>query len=339
MEEKGTDVVTALLGRQANIRLADARRYVEYVERILWSDNPPKVEDVSILPWCQGGVAQFLPFASRCYQLLGHKVICRFADQVSLNRVGALFAHLEQHNWSDSQSALEICSIGDNIEIRQGSRVLKVADPASLANAMRLVIADICLSFSPDEWAVHAAAVQHGGRAVLMPGPTGCGKSTLVLGLSAAGATLLGDDTVAMASGTLDIRAMPFPICIKQGAWNIVDALLDHSGRVEEGRRYDGVAVRWLSPSAGVRLAKADARATAEHIVFPRYLPDYPTRLSTLDTDDALCRLIPALHALGEGLTPSKVERLIAWTGRLSCFELRFSELDEGVEAVWRLLS
>lgn len=45
-----------------------------------------------------------------------------------------------------------------------------------------------------------ATAVAIGGRALLIEGPPGCGKTTLTLGLIDRGATLIGDDGVALSS-------------------------------------------------------------------------------------------------------------------------------------------
>jgi hypothetical protein len=131
---------------------------------------------------------------------------------------------------------------------------------------------------------------------------------------------------------------MPFPLCIKRGAWPIADRLLGPAGRFAEGRRCDGVAVRWLAPSAGVHIAAPDALATAEHLVFPAFSPDARTELRRLDADEVLQRLVPALHPLGAGLTADKVERLIGWAERLACFELHFARLEEGVAAIRDLL-
>lgn len=58
-----------------------------------------------------------------------------------------------------------------------------------------------------------ATAVAIGGRALLVEGPPGCGKSTLALALIDRGAALIGDDGVALSvrDGTL-WAAPPEPI-------------------------------------------------------------------------------------------------------------------------------
>ena len=56
---------------------------------------------------------------------------------------------------------------------------------------------------------VHATAVAHGGRALLLRGPAGAGKSALALEMIALGAALVADDrTVLTAAGGV-LRAAP----------------------------------------------------------------------------------------------------------------------------------
>ena len=54
-----------------------------------------------------------------------------------------------------------------------------------------------------------ATAVAIGGRAVLIEGPPGCGKSTLALSLVDRGAVLVGDDGVAIEQGKGELVARP----------------------------------------------------------------------------------------------------------------------------------
>jgi hypothetical protein len=58
-----------------------------------------------------------------------------------------------------------------------------------------------------------------------------------------------------------------------------------------------------------------------------------------LDCDETLRHLVPSLHALGTGLTASKVDRLIVWAKSRASFELRYSRLEDAVAAVSELTS
>ena len=56
-----------------------------------------------------------------------------------------------------------------------------------------------------------STAVAIGGRALLIEGPAGIGKSSLALALIDRGATLIGDDGIALAKRTGQLWALPAP--------------------------------------------------------------------------------------------------------------------------------
>jgi len=56
-----------------------------------------------------------------------------------------------------------------------------------------------------------ATAVAIGGRALLIEGPPGSGKSSLALALIDRGATLIGDDGIALQERTGELWASPAP--------------------------------------------------------------------------------------------------------------------------------
>jgi hypothetical protein len=72
---------------------------------------------------------------------------------------------------------------------------------------------------------LHAAAVEIGGRAILLAGPSGAGKSTLAAALAARGHRLLADDVCAVRredDGTLAV----LPSCFRLRLWrDTLDAL------------------------------------------------------------------------------------------------------------------
>ena len=63
----------------------------------------------------------------------------------------------------------------------------------------------------PDELVLQATAVAIGGRALVIEGPPGAGKSTLALALIDRGAKLIGDDGVTLTAKNGRLVASPPP--------------------------------------------------------------------------------------------------------------------------------
>jgi hypothetical protein len=338
---RASEAVADLVARRSGLGLAKARNYVEEVEHTLW---PPaalasEVRAERMLNWRRDGPQGAEPFAVRRYRLLDESFLCRFLDPAALELAAEAFAHLDHSSSEPAVAAFDIGVTGGQVRISCGQEWLNEAvAPEALVNVLRLVLADASLAASGDDWAMHAAAVVQDGRAVLLPGVAGRGKSTLALGLSAAGCTVFGDDTIVLSGNTLEVRALPFPLCVKRGSWEIAEALLGKSGTVIEGRRLDGLSVRWLPRSAGVNLAQPDAQAGVSCIVFPRFEKSAVTCAERLDCDETLRRLVPGLHALGAGLTAGKVEKLISWVRTRACFDLVYPDTKAGVAAVKELM-
>lgn len=193
------------------------------------------------------------------------------------------------------------------------------------------------LQRSRDFGAIHAAAVGRNGHSVLLPGASGSGKSTAAAALVAAGLQLLGDDTVVLAGDGLAARAVPFAICLKRGAWNLLAGRFPDLAEQPVYDRIDGRRVRYLVPPRVAADARSEAGWPVSAIVFLRRENGGAAELSALPPFEALQRLLKGFYPLADGLDPEKVERLLGWIGRTPSFELRFSSLEDCVAHVGAL--
>ncbi|KAK0358481.1 hypothetical protein LTR94_035283, partial [Friedmanniomyces endolithicus] len=73
---------------------------------------------------------------------------------------------------------------------------------------------------------LHAAAVERGGRAIVMTGESGAGKSTLATLLGARGWRFMGDEFVLLDPATGMIHAFPRLVSLKNRAIAAVAAAL-----------------------------------------------------------------------------------------------------------------
>jgi hypothetical protein len=217
-----------------------------------------------------------------------------------------------------------------------GGRVIDRCGRADgVAPMVKVRLLTAALDASRDAFAIHAAALGAGSRCLLIPGRSGAGKSTLSARLASDGLSFLGDDTAVLTDGTPRVRPLPLPIALKPGSWPLLrdrtPGLLD----LPVHWRADGKAVRyWIPPAA----ARPTRRALpVGWIVFPAFAPGSAAALYPLSAEAALKRLSAGLAPLGAGLTPDKLDRLIAWADRVPAFELRFGALDDASHLLSRL--
>jgi hypothetical protein len=228
---------------------------------------------------------------------------------------------------------LELLECAGGFSIRREGRPFAACE--RLDQAVPLVkscLIELAFGRSGDFGAVHAAALHRNGRCILLAGASGAGKSTLTAALVAAGFELMADDTTVLARDTLEARAVPFAICLKEGAWELLRTRFpDLDGRPIHDR-LDGKKVRYLLPAADHVWAKPAMRSRVDSLVFLNRVPEPKSSLRPIDRVDALSRLAREFCPLGDGLTAEKMEQLVAWIGAVDCLELRYSPLDDGVE-------
>lgn len=232
----------------------------------------------------------------------------------------------------------------DLIEDANGFSVRREGRPyascARLDQAVPLIkscLVEQALGRSGDFGAIHAAALSRNGSCILLVGPSGAGKSTLTAALVAAGFELMADDTTVLARDSLEARPVPFAICLKEGAWELLRSRFPDLGRRPIHDRLDGKKVRYLLPTSGYAWAKPTARRRVTGLVFLNRVPQARSSLQSIDRADALGRLAKEFCPLGEGLTAQKMEQLVNWIGAVDCLELRYSPLDDGVERLTKL--
>jgi hypothetical protein len=331
-------VLAAMLAEGARISQDQADQHVGQIESLLWPTPGSASEGEGVLRWVKSELPAAQPLETRRYRLLDLVFDCAFADSMARDQAAAAFAHLEvPPNKPAAARFLASTQAGEILVWRGGSRLDTPHRPEAMVNLLRLAFAEAALACSTEGWAVHAGAVARGAQAVLLPGPAGTGKSTLTLGLGAAGWTVYGDDTVLLTSA-LEVRPLPLPLCVKRGTWPTAEMLLGSARRGVPGRRPDGVDVRWLPYGDLLAMAPPEARTVVSHIVFPVFEPGARTTLQPLDVEAVLPRLVPGLHALGPSLAPERVEQLIAWAASRPCFELRHPSLAEAVAVLERLV-
>jgi HprK-related kinase A len=178
----------------------------------------------------------------------------------------------------------------------------------------------------------HAAVVERDGFALLLPGHSGVGKSTLCAALVTVGWRLLSDELALLDPDDDRLRPLARPISLKNQSIDIVKGLApDVTFGPTATDTAKGRVAHMKPPASSVR--RAGQSASPRLIVFPRFVPDAPLRLAPLSKTKMFFRL--AETALNYDMHGEQgfraMTRLI---DACSCYELEYSSLDEAVGAV-----
>jgi Coenzyme PQQ synthesis protein D (PqqD) len=286
------------------------------------------------------------PFAAVCrsrYRLLDTVFELRFASAELAAYTARFLAPLRDRGADTGDAVIiDVRENGEHYALYHGDRLLeRWVARHELVPAAKIVLVMAALERSGDFGALHAGAAcrRLEGPCVVIAGPSGAGKSTLVAGLTTSGFHSLGDDTIALDRHTLAVRPVPFGICLKDGAWDLLSARIPELSDLPVHRRLDGKRVKYLVPSNAPAALGRAAFNPACAVIFPIRVESGGAELIRLSPAEALTRLAPEFCPLGGELTTESVDRLIGWVRGMTCLEMRYSLLDDGIKAIGELSS
>lgn len=171
-------------------------------------------------------------------------------------------------------------------------------------------------------YTVHATALEHKGRAILIPGNSGRGKTTSFISLLRSGYRYLSDDHPLLQDIGTHVEVLPFPIKI-----NVTDAtvaffpeLRDAPGHV----LHPGVPKRYfyaedLYPTA------VGARCRPALVLFPHVVDAADSHLELLPKSRALEALLPqALLVYDKDVARKEFQVLAKLVQQVDCYRLHF---------------
>ena len=139
---------------------------------------------------------------------------------------------------------------------------------------------------------LHAAALERGGRALLLPAPSGSGKSTLCAGLAFGGGwRLLSDDLALIDPANGHVLPLPRPVRLQNESIDAMRAF-DPSVVFGEGVRKATLGeVRYARPPADAVL-RADEQALPAWVVIPRFTAGAAAQLRPLSRARAFMAMV-----------------------------------------------
>jgi hypothetical protein len=179
------------------------------------------------------------------------------------------------------------------------------------------------------ELAIHAAALVKGGRAALLCGNPGAGKTTLTLALVNAGFGFAADDVTLLHAGGR-CAGLPFAPAVKAGSWSLLSKYCPDLDAAPIFRRPDGKRVRYAVPKA---LALPADKAVG-WIILLRRDSSSNARLQPIDAAGALRGLLNGASAPGRELSNTAFDALTDLVGSAEAYCLSYSRLDDAVELI-----
>lgn len=195
-----------------------------------------------------------------------------------------------------------------------------------------------CITTQCHQWvSIHAAVLERGGRALVLPAPPGSGKSTLCAALMCAGWRLLSDEMTLLDPVSGLVTPSPRPISLKNAS---IDLMRQRHPRQRMGpvaRDTVKGTVCHMQASAD-SLARAHQPARPAWVVFPRYEAGATLTLSARGRPAALMELHRNCfnrHVHGH----AGFHALANLVDACELLDLRYSQLDEAITLFDRMAS
>lgn len=183
----------------------------------------------------------------------------------------------------------------------------------------------------------HAAAVERNGRAVLLPGQSGSGKSTTVLTLLALGWRFMADDVSVLSKDDNRIRVSgrETSLFVTSGSLDLVPEWRRLRSRV---RRRKGTQWKYRLDLSRVRSTRAQSRVTT--LLFPHVTRRAGTSIERIDPGTALAECLaqapreyPA-STLGRAAFERQFELYSTLVQSATCFRLALGSNQPQLRAV-----
>jgi HprK-related kinase A len=178
---------------------------------------------------------------------------------------------------------------------------------------------------------VHAAVVARDGFAAIFPAESGSGKSTLCAALVNRGWRLLSDELTLFCVETGAIHPLARPLNLKNASIDVIRGFAPDA--VLSRRTHDtvkGTVALLKAPADSV--ARAQETARPAWIIAPRWERDAPCELTPKSRADAMIEL--GRNAFNYSVHGRRGFHLLAdAVERCGCFDFRYSNLDEAIDA------
>ena len=176
---------------------------------------------------------------------------------------------------------------------------------------------------------IHAAAVERGGRAVILPAPPGSGKSTLCAALVSRGWRLLTDELTLIDLQSQSLIPLARPISLKNESIDILQKFApDSVFGPTSPNTIKGTVAHLRPPADSVRRARE--RCLPAWVVTPKYAAGQPLSASKMSPGESFMKLAgSSVNYMLHGAAGFKL--LTKIVDGLESFALEYSDLDGAI--------
>jgi hypothetical protein len=171
-------------------------------------------------------------------------------------------------------------------------------------------------------YTIHATALEYNGRAVLIPGNSGRGKTTSFISLLRSGYRYLSDDHPLLHDAGARVEVLPFPIKI-----NVTDATVQFFPELREASEqmlHPGVPKRFFYAEDLYPTAVGE-RCQPAIVLFPHVVDAPKSHLELLPKSRALEALLPqALLVYDQEVARREFKVLAKLVQQVDCYRLHF---------------
>lgn len=271
----------------------------------------------------------------RTYRVLGLDITVTVPSEIEAARVEAVLGHVASPGVDQRPAAIiDLVSSGCGYEVLMEGRVLdRCDDKDAVGPFMKAWVTQVAASRSPHMLGLHCAALATDGAAVLLPAPSGTGKTTLALAGLHAGMQYLSDDLVLLSHDKPTIRPAVNALCLKETGLSFIRRFVPDIDRLPTHRRPDGVVARYLCP-------RPPDKPIADE--WPVQVIAFPTRsdvssATLMPRIDALARLLANCCSVPRHLTCDDVAMLIGLIDRVPAFDLRVCDPTVAIEMILKV--
>ncbi len=219
---------------------------------------------------------------------------------------------------------------------KDGRTLYPIVEDYQLCPNLMDEIINSCLEQVSDYLILHSAAVVKNGRAILLPGRAGRGKTTLTMGLINYGYRHLTDEVGAIHHKSIEAVPYQRPLCLFD--WSrpirgeVGKAFKSYRYRADDATTQAGSKWQYIVPQDGAAMPK-DSSWKVDWIIFPRYTPDGNNELKPISTGRATLELMH--RCFNDKLFPDGGLRICAELARRArCYILEMVDLDRACELI-----